>query len=336
VLWQVAPTIEVFFFWQAVVSAVHTTAARFLLWRLMPSSKIHATFSLRELRAIWRYAAHVSGYSILMVAFSQLDKIILSKVLSLEQFGYYALASAAANAMFYLVSPVTSALLPRFTQLIQLKEWPALREAFRTGSQLVGTAVFPIAGLFALFGAQVLTVWTHQPAVVANATITLGLLAVASALNAAMNIPYALINAAGHPQIIVVQYALSLVLYSPVVFLAATHWHAPGAAVAAIALNSVYLLTTVAFAHHRVFDGGYGEWITADVLLPLTVAFGTTALLRVATPPIGPRWATALYLLVVYGFGAMAAFAVCSKLRNRAAVWLRHHSALVGSESKLT
>ena len=49
-----------------------------------------------------------------------MDKLVLSRLLSLEDFGYYSLAGVAAAGLQYLIAPFFSAAFPRFAQLIAL------------------------------------------------------------------------------------------------------------------------------------------------------------------------------------------------------------------------
>ena len=58
-----------------------------------------AVFQKQLLKGIWRFTAGMSGISILAVILTQLDKVILSKMLSLEMFGYYTLASMVAMSL---------------------------------------------------------------------------------------------------------------------------------------------------------------------------------------------------------------------------------------------
>ena len=71
------------------------------------------------------------------VILTQLDKIILSKVLTLEAFGYYSLAWMVASGLYYVVSPIFSALFPRFSQLATLDNSQALIQLYHRSCQLM-------------------------------------------------------------------------------------------------------------------------------------------------------------------------------------------------------
>ena len=93
ILWLVSPTIQAFFLGQIVISAINIFLLALFLWRRLPHTDNKAVFQKQLLKGVWKFAAGMSGISILAVILSQMDKIILSKMLSLEMFGYYMLAS---------------------------------------------------------------------------------------------------------------------------------------------------------------------------------------------------------------------------------------------------
>jgi O-antigen/teichoic acid export membrane protein len=122
ILWLVSPTIQAFFLWQIVVSAIHVFFLAMSLWRKLPPAEEKAVFQKLLLKGIWRFAAGMTGISTFVLILTQLDKIILSKLLSLEMFGYYMLASLVAASLVLLIVPVFNGVYPRFAQLVSLND----------------------------------------------------------------------------------------------------------------------------------------------------------------------------------------------------------------------
>ena len=106
ILWLVSPTIQAFLLWQIGISIINAFLLALLLWRELPQSESKAVFQKHLLKGIWRFAAGMSGISILAVILTQLDKVILSKMLTLEMFGYYMLASVVGMSLSRLFSPI--------------------------------------------------------------------------------------------------------------------------------------------------------------------------------------------------------------------------------------
>ena len=97
-LWLVSADIRMFFVWQIVVSAVSTAASAVVLHASLPACARHPMFRLSVLKEVWKYAAAVSANGVVGVVLTQLDKVILSKLLTLEMFGYYTIACTVASA----------------------------------------------------------------------------------------------------------------------------------------------------------------------------------------------------------------------------------------------
>ena len=84
VLWLVSPTIYAFFLWQILVSLLHVFLTSLFLWRSLPVTGKRSAFQGKIIFGIWRFAAGMSGITVLATLLTQTDKIILSKMLRLN------------------------------------------------------------------------------------------------------------------------------------------------------------------------------------------------------------------------------------------------------------
>ena len=115
ILWLVSPTLQAYVAWFMAISLVDTLLTGLLLWRSLPKAPVRPTFRPQALAGIWRFAAGMTGISVMSIILTQLDKLILVKVLPLDAFGYYSLASRVAGALSYLTGPICAAFFPRFS-----------------------------------------------------------------------------------------------------------------------------------------------------------------------------------------------------------------------------
>ena len=109
VLWWISPTAEAFFIWQALVNGLQTLALALVLWRALPKGNGVPAFDAALLRSQWRYTAGLATVSILGALMTQFDKLILSQLLTLEQFGYYSLAWLIATWWVRSATPCSPA-----------------------------------------------------------------------------------------------------------------------------------------------------------------------------------------------------------------------------------
>jgi len=151
VLWLISPTIQAFFVWQIFASMVHTSLTAGFLWRSLPKSGHRSHFQKELLFRIWRFAAGMTGISVTTIVLTQTDKIILSKILPIEMFGYYTLATVVAHALYYFIEPVFSALFPRFSQLVGINDQAGLKELYHKSCQFMSVMILPVAIVVSFF-----------------------------------------------------------------------------------------------------------------------------------------------------------------------------------------
>jgi len=280
VLWLVSPTILAFFEWQVVVSVVSTGLMAMALWRSLPASHERARFRVFIWHSVWRFAAGMSGISVTVLLLSQLDKIILSKMLSLELFGYYTLAWTVAHGLTNLTSSVFTAVFPNFSRRVALGDIEGLKQLYHRSCQLMSVIVLPVAVLVALFAQEILVVWIQNPVTVANTHILVSLLIIGTALNGLMNLPYALQLAHGWTSLSFYTNVVSVIILIPMLVVAISHYGTVGAAVVWVVLNSGYLLIELQIMHRRLMKGEQWRWYLEDVGLPLVATLSVIGMGR--------------------------------------------------------
>lgn len=295
-LWGLSPSIEVFFAWQAAVSALQTILMAGLLWHSLSGHSSRARFRPDILRRVRGYAGGVAGSTIIAAGLTQADKLVLSSILPLRQFGYYTLAWSLAAALWSLVQPVSAAFFPRLTELVELGDDVPLAKVYHLACQLVGVLVIPVAVTVIFFPSQMVYLWTGNPALAANTALLVRMLMIGTLLNVMASVPISLQWAAGWSQLMMWANCLSAAFLIPTIVLVAPHYGAPGAASAWIALNLGYLLVCVPIMHRRLLPSELWVWYGRDVGLPLLTALLAAGVCRLLVPGDTTRFATGLWL----------------------------------------
>ncbi|MBC8006659.1 MAG: oligosaccharide flippase family protein, partial [Prolixibacteraceae bacterium] len=226
ILWLVSPTIQAFFVWQIIIGLVGAVALGHTLWRSLPAAATKARFEFSVLRNLWRFSAAVSAHTILVIAVTQIDKLMLSKLVTLELFAYYSLASTVASALYNLITPVATALYPRFIQLVTLRDEDRLSQLYHHGCQVMSALIAPTAIVLAFFSVEILLLWTQNPLLVENAHLITSLLVLAKALESLQFLPGSLQTAHGMAWIKFGIYLSlgSLLILAPAVYYATTNF----------------------------------------------------------------------------------------------------------------
>ena len=270
VLWLVSPTVSAFFTWQIAVSLLQAAATTFALWRCLPGSGRAARFDPCITRHIWRFAAGMSGITITALVLMQLDKVILSKMLTLEIFGYYILAGMVGNGLSgLLIAPMFNTVFPRFSALVAEGDEKSLLEMYHGSTQVMAVMILPAAAVIAFFSREIMVLWTGSPEIANNTALIVSILVAGTALNGLMNLPYALQLSHGWTRIGLAINIVFIVTLVPAIVFTTKRFGAAGAASVWLALNAIYMIVGVPLTHRRLLKGEASRWFTKDVGIPL-------------------------------------------------------------------
>lgn len=213
------PTLSAYLVWHASLALLETLVRGRWAWRTLQVKRNLVGWETEELRTTWRLVAGMSGATLLGALTVQIDKIVLSRMATIEQFGYYTIAASVAAGMLQLVYPLAQAVFPR---AIQLRSEPAaLRRLSLKLIGLIGLLAGGVALGFIFAGAWVLGTWLRNPVAAATVYKLLAILLVGTVLNAFYIVGY--INWVVHEkvhrvfQVNAISVVLSLALIPPLV-----------------------------------------------------------------------------------------------------------------------
>lgn len=299
ILWLVSPTIQAFFLWQIVISTINIALLAIVLWRVLPPDEKTAIFQKQLLKGIWRFAAGMSGITILGVILTQVDKVILSKMLSLEEFGYYTLASVVAMSLNRLTGSIFLGIYPRLTQLVSIKDEEKIIRLYHQSCQFMAVMILPVAIIVALFSYEILFLWTRNPATAEKSHILVSILICGTALNGLMNLPYALQLAFGWTRLSFFKNVIAVFLLVPLVIYMAAHYGAVGAASVWLVLNMGYVFFEIPLMHNRLLRNEKWRWYWNDVCIPLVICFLIAGLGRIFMDGPMSQFMMLLYLIII-------------------------------------
>jgi O-antigen/teichoic acid export membrane protein len=230
--------------------------------------------------SVWEFAAGFVGITILALLLTQLDKVLLSRLLSLGDFGYYAMASVVANALYMLTAPVTTAFYPRFTQLVSRGDEVALRSSYHEATQIVAVLTGTVAAMLIAFGDKAILIWTGDLELTRHVAPIMQILVLGNLISSMIWVAYYMQLAHGWTALTIKVNIVAVASLIPALFWAVPKYGALGAAWIWVVLNTGYLIFDIFFMHRRVLRTEKWIWYRQDVLIPLTSAFGTAAFCR--------------------------------------------------------
>lgn len=292
-------SIQAFFVVQAAFGLLQAIVLRVLARRAV--GKRDAPYDFSGLRRVWHFSAWMSGVAIAGLLLSQFDKIVLSRFISLESFAHYMLAVLIVSGLQILTLPTFNTLFPKFSSLIARGDNVSLEYLYNAAARLFATALFALAFGVVFQTDALVTIWLGDARVGADVAPLAAWLAIGSALNGVMFLPYCLQLAAGKPKLAFLIASGLLLVAVPTVLVFAIRYGALGGAMSWTIINILYLFIGTWLTGRKVMDFAGWVWLKRSVSIPL-VATLVPALLgawicRVLT--VGP-WGS-------LGIGAVAA-----------------------------
>lgn len=247
------PTVPAYLAWHTAVGVLETVVRGRLAWRAAGLTRAQLAWESDKLRPVWRLLAGLTGAAWLGALTAQMDKVILSRMVALQDFGYYTIASSIAMGVLQLVYPLIQAVLPR---AVGMKNDADRLHALSTrllrwiGAVALGTGV-----AYALVGHRMLTRWLGDAGAADAIHPVLAILLVGSAMNAFYTVGYIHWLVHGKVGRVLTVNVLGLVLAVMAIAPLVTRFGAIGAAVGWLAINLIGLVVSLEWLTRRRNEG---------------------------------------------------------------------------------
>ncbi|MCW5959735.1 MAG: oligosaccharide flippase family protein [Pyrinomonadaceae bacterium] len=277
VLALISPTIQAFLIWQILIGSIQLLMTVVLFKSSMPAAYSNSHFNWRTLHARFKFAAGLTVMSVLGLILHQLDKIILSRFLSLELFGYYSLATTITSLGLGMIPrSITNAVYPRFSYFVGSNDESGLRTLFHRSTQAMSVLMLPAAALMIVFPRDILYLWTQNQEIANNTWVLLMILTLATVLNGFLTIPFYVQLAYGWTRIVIITAIIALFTITPMMVFTVKQYGAIAGALNWLALNLIQILISVTVMHRYTLVGEQWKWYFTDILKPFSIALFVT------------------------------------------------------------
>lgn len=237
--------------------------------KLMPEMDWYPGFSINAVKKVWGFSLSMNGLALLGVGITQIDRLMISKMLTLESLGYYSLAYNSATAISLVLTALSSALMPSYASAHASKSREILLCRYDNANRitlfLTGIVLFP----FLFFGESILLMWVNFDAA-AGAWLSLALLAVGFWFSAAVSNAYNISVACRQPGPMLKISVLSAIIYVPALYFLILAYGIEGAAIAWLLLNMGYVLVIIPIVHRYIIHIPIKTWFV-NILFPFAV-----------------------------------------------------------------
>jgi O-antigen/teichoic acid export membrane protein len=329
VLSRIAATPVALFTWLAAIALFQTALLGLWTWRSLPGGVDAARVDRASVAGIWTFALRMSGITVTALLLSQIDRLVTSRLLPLETFGYYALGATVANAVLYtFVSPVYASVFPRLSALAAMEDAARLRRAYRLAWATMMLLVVPAAAVLSFFARPLLHAWTGNAVAADVAGPIAALLVNGMALYGLLSITSALQLAHGWTGLALAINVVLCAVAVPSVILLTRGFGPVGAAAMWPAINVCYAAMTIPITHRRAAEAGGSRWLLADIAVPSALVVLVTWGLRTGLGDVTAHTAATLAAAGVTWLAAVVCLVAASPSLRRAANALVAHRRL--------
>jgi len=316
VLWKISSSIVAFYVWQVIATAAYLLVAREALWRGRDVARREAAFKWSVARGVRGFAGGITLLSVVSVGASQLDKIVLTKLVPLESFGYYSFATSVAGAVTLFGQPVLAAIYPAMVDAFARRDHERLVSLFHRAAQLVSVAIFAPAAVLCAFSPIVLRLWARDPTTVGHASGLVSACVVGAALNGVALMPYNLTLAAGRVRPAMLAATGGVLVYAIVLLLLAPRVGVMAGAIGSALVNVTGLAIYAVLAVGPLLPGQTWRWLGMDLMIPFSTAAVVSLLVRVASSTRASIKSPAVTLLLA-AFATLACTALATTTSRR-------------------
>lgn len=276
----------VFFEYQFLIGILELAAFARAMYREISGSAMCVFPSWAALRSMSSIAGSMAFLSAIWIFTTQIDKLVLSKLLSLEEYGYFTLAIMLAGGLLMLILPFNQVIQPRMTILASQGKSHDLRELYLLATQFITALFIALGGTLSLFAEQILFAWTGNTETARIAAPVLFWYGLANALIGILIMPFMLQFAHGYLRLHVIGNLLLSITLLPALIYASIKYGGEGAGAILLSARFLFLFFWVPLVHRRLLPGTIWTWplfnvgkiaitiiiflVVAHELLPLT------------------------------------------------------------------
>jgi len=272
-----------FFEYQLLIAAIEPIFLGIKFYKISPTAPnhiIHFKISWNMIKKVSPFASSFFYVGIIWVLLSQSDKLILSHLLPLTTYGYFALVTVISSGILQLAAPISMALLPKMTCLLSQEKSGEMLRLYRHATQLIAAIVLPISGIMAIFGTEIIYVWTGNRIAANWGGPILFWYALGNGFLSLSAFQYYLQFAYGNLKLHVIFNTVFALITFPLILFSAYHYGALGTGITWFLMQTTAFFIWPPVVHHKYAPGIHREWIIKDILPIFSVVLVTLFCLK--------------------------------------------------------
>jgi O-antigen/teichoic acid export membrane protein len=213
-LYIVSNSVLTYFVWHIIVNLLNVVVLMLVLWWIVggiTKSKWNSIY----IKKVWSYTVGIALFTIIALLFNQTEKIMLSKIISVIEYGYYSLTVQIAGGLFFFYTPIHAAYFPVLTKCVVNNDYNGIISRYKQASILIAIAIIPIAVLIIVNPREILYLWTNDLIIRDSASEVLPIIMMGALIGALYYASITVVQAYGNVKILYLSHAIIYVIMVP-------------------------------------------------------------------------------------------------------------------------
>ncbi|QOR66321.1 oligosaccharide flippase family protein [Cytobacillus suaedae] len=302
VLWLIKEDIRLFYIWHIIVDLFFLMLVRISVIKLLEGNTPlkWSLADITNLKEIKEFAFGLFLVSLVYTLNSQLDKIVVSKLLSLLEVGAYFLTYSLGQLTSIISTAIATAAFSKLTMYFSTNDIKMQKESYINLNRIAGITVICIGTFVAVYAYELLLVWTGNQILSNIARSAAFYVVIGSTFAALQIISYEYLLSRGNTKINNV-LGISSIPYTLIVTpILVSKFGIFGAAISWCILMTVLTIIYLSYIHYNYIGNDTIRWLIGYTFLPFIFSLGIAYLSK--------------YITIIFGFSLIETliFAVLS------------------------
>lgn len=265
------PTLLTFFIWQVSMNIIFFFITRYNLWKFIKTNMSYK-FDKQVLKTVGRFAGGMMLMAIISSLNTQIDKLVISKILSLKEFGYYSLAGILSQVPVLIITPIAVAILPRMVKYSENTEKDKLIKLFHVNTFILSALATSGAMVLFLFTKDFVLIWTHDYLIATTIENVTKVLLIGGVFLSFQYMPYHLAIANGHTKTNVRLGIVAIICIIPSLIFCVKQFGLIGATYTWLIMNVFAYFYLGYFIITKFLKNEFERWLINGTLIPLIIS----------------------------------------------------------------
>ncbi len=275
----------VFFSFQLAAAVFEFSVLMLMAYRQLPTKPACqiVKWEWTPLKPVLKFSLTIAFTSSVWILVTQTDKLILSGILSLSEYGYFTLAVLAASGVMVINGPISSAITPYLARLHASSAIKEMSEVYLRTTRIVATFGIAVT-LSMVFGSeQLIYAWSGNIDISNHSAKILTLYAAGNGFMILASFPYYLQYAHGNLRLHFIGNLIFASGLLPIIIFSAKHFGGIGAGYCWLTINALYFFFWVPIVHKKFFPKMHAYWMIhciAKNVVPATLVCAAISLIN--------------------------------------------------------